>query len=450
MDFKRFSILIALRTGLIILNLVILTYLVSASGYHVTCIVAVAVLLIQCYLLISFVTKTNQELTRFLDAIRYADFAQRFDMDTLGSGFGELGNAFAEILERFNQQRTKQESQQRHLKAIVEHVPVPLISIQSNGNLTLWNHAARKLFGANHVTKLTDLQSFGQEFAEHLSKIKPGERRLVNFAIDGMQYQLSLSATKITLPDNQETLVSMQDIQNELDGAQLQAWQDLVKVLTHEIMNSITPVASLANTAVSLVKNTELKTKNQPELAEDLQDISDAVNTVARRSDGLIQFVGSYRKLTQLPTANKTNIRLKTLIDHVTTLASQDWKSKNIKLDVQLSPSELEVSADADMLTQVLLNLLKNAEQALLNKPQAQVGISAFLNPRGHVVIEVSDNGTGINDETARQIFVPFFTTKQNGSGVGLALTRQIMLAHNGNVKYMTNSKGGATFSLRF
>lgn len=450
MDFKQFSILIAGRTALVIANLMALTYFFTTPGYHASTLLAVIILVIQCALLTSFVSKTNQELTRFLEAIRHADYSQRFDLNNLGSGFGDLGKVFADILERFHSERINQEAQQRHLKAIVEHVPVPLLSIDNQGKLTLWNHAVRKLFGANHVTKLSDLTPFGQEFSQLLLKVKAGERRVVNFNIDGMQHQLSIAATQISLPNSQEMLVSMQDIQNELDGAQLQAWQDLVKVLTHEIMNSITPVASLANTAVSLVKNTKDKAQNQQEITEDLDDISDAVNTVARRSDGLIEFVGSYRKLTQLPTPNKTIIRLKSLFEQVSTLASQDWPTKNINLEVHIQPTELELTADPDMLSQMLLNLLKNAEHAVIQCKTPKVKLSTYLNPRGHVVIEVADNGTGVKTELTNQIFVPFYTTKTTGSGVGLALTRQIMLAHAGNVKYSTNSEGGATFSLTF
>lgn len=450
MDFKQFSILIAGRTALIIINLIALTFFITSPGYHASTFLAVVILVIQCWLLISFVSKTNQELARFLEAIRHADYSQRFELGSLGSGFGELGKAFADILERFHGERIKQETQQRHLKAIVEHVPVPLISITNEGTLTLWNHAARKLFGANHVTKLSDLTPFAEDFAEHLVKVRAGERRLVNFSIDGMQHQLSIAATHIILPHSQEMLVSMQDIQNELDGAQLQAWQDLVKVLTHEIMNSITPVASLANTAVNLVKNTKNKAQNQPEIAEDLDDISNAVNTVARRSDGLIQFVSSYRKLTQLPVPNKKTIRLKQLFAQTITLATQDWQNQKIQLHTNTHPTELELTADPEMLTQVLLNLLKNAEHAVQQCAKPKVELSAHLNPRGHVVIEVADNGTGINKELSNQIFVPFYTTKTKGSGVGLALTRQIMLAHGGNVKYGTNREGGAVFNLTF
>ncbi|MFT5839219.1 MAG: two-component system nitrogen regulation sensor histidine kinase NtrY [Flavobacteriales bacterium] len=450
MGFKKFSLFIAIRTILIMVNLLALTWLITTEGYHAATLVIFALLIFQSIALIGFVSKTNAELVRFLDAARYADYSQRFDLSSLGSGFGELGNAFTDILERFQTVRSEQEEQQRHLKAIVEHVPVPLVSIGSDGLLTLWNNAARKLFGANHVTKLSDLTPFGEEFAKHLSAVKPGERRLLNFTIDTMEHQLSISATQILLTNKQEKLVSMQDIQSELDIAQLQAWQDLVKVLTHEIMNSITPVASLAKTTVDLVADCKHKADSYPELSEDLQDISAAVETVARRSDGLIQFVSSYRQLTHLPTPNKNKVHVSTLFQQSCALATQQWDKKGIQVQVKIQPSELDVTVDKDMLEQVLLNLLQNAEHAVENCISPKINLHAFLNKRGHVVIEVSDNGKGVPDEISHKIFVPFYTTKQQGSGVGLALSRQIMLAHGGAIKYKSRKTGGTTFRMTF
>jgi nitrogen fixation/metabolism regulation signal transduction histidine kinase len=450
MGFKKFSLLIAIRTVFVMVNLLVLSLLISAQGYHATTLIAFILLLFQSLYLVRFVSKTNTELVRFLDAARYADYSQRFDLSSLGSGFGELGSTFTDILERFQTVRSGQEEQQRHLKAIVEHVPVPLLSISSDGALTIWNNAARKLFGANHVTKLNDLKPFGEEFAKHLSTVKLGERRLVNFTIDGMEHQLSISATQILLTNKQETLVSMQDIQSELDIAQLQAWQDLVKVLTHEIMNSITPVASLAKTTVDLVADCTQKAQLYSELSEDLQDISKAVETVARRSDGLIQFVSSYRQLTRLPAPSKNKILVCTLFHQSCSLATQQWDKKGIEIQVNVQPSELEVTVDKDMLEQVLLNLLQNAEHAVESCTSPKVILNAFLNKRGHVVIEIRDNGKGIPNEIGNKVFVPFYTTKQYGSGVGLALTRQIILAHGGAINYELVETGGTVFRMTF
>jgi len=462
MDFKRFSLLIATRTILAMLTLIFLTQAIMSDGYHATVLLLSAILLIQFFEITRFISKTNAELVRFFEAVRHADFSQRFELKSVGSGFDELGTTFTDILQRIQSVRSNQEAELRHIKAIVEHVPVPLLSIDHNGKVTLWNNSVRRLFGSNTVTHIDDMAQFNEEFPKKLQSILAGERTLVHITIDDMEHKLIISATEITTATQQETLLSLQDIQSELALAQLQAWQDLVSVLTHEIMNSITPVASLAKTAVDLVQDVQEKTQSIPaitnEITEELDDVLGAVTTVARRSDGLMQFVTSYRRLTRLPSPNKKTISVATIFDHVTTLAKQNWQKDNIELSKSIAPQALDIHVDPDMIEQILLNLLLNAEHALIATERAiekrsctpKIALNAFLNVRGHVVIEVADNGKGIENKNMTQIFVPFFTTKNEGSGVGLALTRQVMLAHNGKVAVRNNSQGGATFSLTF
>lgn len=462
MDFKRFSLLIAARTIFAMLTLILLTQAVMHDGYHATILLLSAVLTMQFFEIMRFISKTNAELVRFFDAVRHADFSQRFELKSMGTGFEELGVTFTDILKRIQNVRSNQEAELRHIKAIIEHVPVPLLSIDDNGKVTLWNNSVRRLFGANVVTHIDDMAQFNKDFPKKLQGILAGERTLVNITIDDMEHKLIISATEIITATHKETLLSMQDIQSELALAQLQAWQDLVSVLTHEIMNSITPVASLAKTAVDLVEGVQEKTQTLPaiteeareELSEEFEDILSAVKTVARRSDGLMQFVTSYRRLTRLPSANKKTMSVAILFDHVTRLAKQNWQKSDIELTCSIMPQALDIHVDPDMIEQILLNLLLNAEHALIpigreiTKPK--ITLHAFLNVRGHVVIEVADNGKGIEEGNMSQIFVPFFTTKKDGSGVGLALTRQVMLAHNGKVAVRNNSQGGATFSLTF
>jgi two-component system nitrogen regulation sensor histidine kinase NtrY len=454
MDFKRFSLLIVTRTILAMVTLVLLTQAIAHQGYHATLLFLAIVLVGQFIEITHFISKTNAELVRFFDAVRHADFSQRFEFKALGTGFDELGATFAEILKRIQDVRSSKEGELRHIKAIVEHVPVPLLSIDQDGKVTLWNNSVRRLFGAHAITKVTDLAQFDREFPKKIQAIAAGDRTLANITIDDMEHKLIISATEINTATNRETLLSLQDIQSELALAQLQAWQDLVRVLTHEIMNSITPVASLAKTAVDLVEDVQHKTKILPtitnDIHEELDDILGAVKTVARRSDGLMKFVTSYRRLTRLPTPSKQSISVKKLFNHVQSLATQTWQDKGLHLTTTITPTELDLHVDTDMVEQILINLLQNAEQALSQIHSPQVSIKAFLNIRGHVVIEVSDNGGGIEEENITQIFVPFFTTKKEGSGVGLALTRQVMLAHEGKVAVKNNNLGGATFSLTF
>ncbi|MEM7691741.1 MAG: ATP-binding protein, partial [Pseudomonadota bacterium] len=447
MVFKNFSLMLAARVFALLLVLIAVVYVVLKPGLAVLSLllaVCAAVLLLE---LLRFLQRTNRELTRFLDAIRYTDFGQRFQMPKVGSGFEELGDAFTEIVQRFQQSRNQQEETLRQLKAMVEHVPVPLLSLQHDGKVDLHNNAARRLFGTARIARDTDLNVFGADFQQQVSSVTPGERRLAVLRVDGLEQRFTVAATELALAGRVERLISLQNIQSELDGVQLQAWQDLVRVLTHEIMNSVTPVASLAKTATDLVEDASAKVAAHPDAVDDLADVKSAMDTIARRSDGLMHFVQSYRQLTRLPPPSRQTLVLHEVFANVTQLLMSGWKEKGIALKQSVEPQSLSVQADREMLEQVLLNLLKNSEQALLASASSSVELRTYLNTNGQVGIDVIDNGPGIDPETEAKIFVPFFTTKREGSGVGLALTRQVMLAHGGSITVGRSESGGARFT---
>lgn len=450
MGFDRFGVLLATRLFFIMAAVISVGFLILTPGHHPATLLAIGVTVALAFDVFKFVSRTNQEVSRFLDAARYADFGQRFEFAKLGAGFTELGNTFTQILDRFREDRKQHESELRHLQALLEHVPVPLISVHSNDHITLWNNSARRLFGTAQVTRIAHLEQFGTRFRKQIVSIKPGERILVSFLLDNSEQRLTISASEITIASSTERLISLQNIQSELDSMQLSAWQDLVRVLTHEIMNSITPVASLAKTAVDVVDDISKKVADHSEVVEELKVVRDAVSTVARRSDGLMNFVSSYQQLTRLPTPEKSRIRLADLFSDVTRMATVDWLKKGLVLLINIEPGELDVYADRQMVEQVLINLLQNSEHALTGADLGQVTLSARLNHLGGVTIEVSDNGPGIPAEIAAKIFVPFFTTRPDGSGVGLALSRQIMIAHGGTISFTNNEQGGARFALAF
>jgi len=450
MIFRRFSVFLATRLFIVGLSLAALVWLFLQPGLHSATVLAAGILIIVAADLWWFVSRTNREVARFLDAARYADYSQRFSLDDIGTGFGELGDTFTGILDRMYEHRADQEIEVRRLKALIDHIPVPLLTVHGNNSITLQNNASRRLFGASDVTHLSDLRKFGVSFYDAVSEAVPGNRELVTFAVEGIEYQLTLATTENIIAGESSRLVSLQDIQTELDVVQAQAWQDLVRVLTHEIMNSITPVTSLAATASDVVDDVLKKTGPDSPIADDLSDLSAAVHTVARRSDSLMQFVHSYRQLTRLAPPEKRRVQFAELFDSAALLAEAEWPGSNQIISWHVEPAQLDVYADRDLLEPVLLNLLRNALQATKKVDDPDIELRGRLNRRGNVIIELSDNGPGIPDELAKKIFVPFFTTKKEGSGVGLALARQVMTAHSGFIRVGQSPSGGARFTLTF
>ncbi|MDJ0812323.1 MAG: ATP-binding protein [Woeseiaceae bacterium] len=441
---------LAVRLVVLAVAIAAALWLMMQPGLHSATLLALGMVAIMAGELWWFISRTNREVARFLDAARHADYSQRFGYEDLGTGFGELAAAFTDILNRMYEQRSSLETDLRRLRALIDHIPIPLMTLHGDRSITLQNNAARRLFGAAHVTQLADLRQFGKSFHDAVAEAVPGQRELVTFEVEGIDYKLTLATSENIVAGESSRLLSLQDIQSELNITQAEAWQDLVRVLTHEIMNSITPVTSLAATASEVVDDVVRKAGDNPALSEDLDDLQDAVHTVARRSDSLMQFVNSYRQITRLAPPEKKRVHVGDLFESVRLLAEAEWPGCDEILSVQVDPAELDVYADRDLLEPVVMNLLRNAFQATRGIDDAHIELRGRLNRRGNVVIEVVDNGPGIPDDIARKIFVPFFTTKKEGSGVGLALARQVMTAHGGFVRLAESDGGGATFTLTF
>src|SRR5210317_1996212 len=331
MIFRRFVVALIARLVLAGAVMALVVWLFLIPQYHISMAIAAAALTLIVAELWRYVSRTNREVARFLDAARYADYSQRFDFEGQGSGYHALGAAFSDILERMRERGTEQEAALRRATALIEHIPVPLMTVHADESITLQNNSARRLFGAEHVTQLKDLRRFGFSFAESVATAAPGVRQLVTFTVEGIEYKLTLATTELIISGESERLVSLQDIQSELDATQAEAWEDLVKVLTHEIMNSITPVTSLARTASSVVHDVIEKDREGEAIDEDLADLRDAVNTVARRSDSLTQFVDSYRQITRLAPPEKKRVNLADLFESVLRLAEAECPRSTVE-----------------------------------------------------------------------------------------------------------------------
>lgn len=447
---NQFKTSLVLRLSGILLLLCALSYCIVIPGQHGLSILLTLAVMTAIFELLKYIHKTNSELNRFLDALKYRDFLQQFDLPQHSKSFADLSESMSSILQRLRESWQQQQTQQQKLRAVVEHVPVPVLSISSEGKLTLWNNSARRLLGNVRAVHIEDLAAFGDDFVTQVKTLRSSERRLAKFVQEDVTRNITIQASEVMIGRSQEKLVSLQDIQTELDEVQLRAWQDLVRVLTHEIMNSITPIASLSKTAAELLEEIQPQIDSNMLGNDELEDVMAAVNTVSRRSDGLMQFVNNYRRLTRLPATNRKNISVLELLNNAVVVASEQWPKKSIDININVKPSNLSANLDIDMVEQLLINLLLNASHAIKEKQNRVIKLEAYASLQGKLVLKVGDSGDGVAEEHKDKIFVPFFTTRTEGSGVGLALTQQVMQAHGGTVSLGTSSLGGAQFSLLF
>jgi two-component system nitrogen regulation sensor histidine kinase NtrY len=443
MGSRSFALRVALRVAALFVTLVGLAYLLAATHLRVVTALIGAAAVAQAWLLVRLVERGNRELGRFLSAIRYDDFQQSFALGELGPGFKDLSGAFEEVLGRFRASRMDREAGRRYLETLVEHVPVAILAVHDDGKVELLNGAARRLLDAPGATTVDGLVAYGATFQRDVARARPGERALTRIEIDGVKRHLVLSTTELVVTGARQRLLALEDIQSELDWNELLAWQDMARVLSHEIMNSLTPIASLARTADELVDDLA----GGREAAADLHD---AIRTLARRSDGLMRFVQSYRALTQLPPPRMAPLPLADYLRRLEKLLVKEWAGRGVTLRLTEPPAGLQIQADEALLDQAIINLLRNAADAAASSAEPSVWLEARLSERGRPVIEIADNGPGVDAALGEKIFLPFFTTKPDGSGIGLALARQVMLVHRGSITAAARPGGGALFRLTF
>ena len=451
MVFKRFGLLIILRVVILFLTIALEIYIILNTQLYATIFILSVIIFLQIYLLIKFVSRTNKEIVRFLDSIKYSDFSQNFNLKLKGSSFEDLSSSFTEVISKFQNTRTEKEEHYRYLQTVIQHIGVGLIAYTPDGEIELINNSAKKMFKLSGVKNINELSKYDKDFPVALLKLRSGDKMLQKIVNDNELIQLAISATEFRMRGKQFTLISLQNIQNELEDIEIEAWQKLINVLTHEIMNSITPITSLASTADSILKNYESDpSKNEDDLKEHLVDVRGAIKTIQKRSNGLHHFVDAYRNLTKVPIPNFGLINVDNLFSRVKTLLNEEISKRKIQLTCTVNPEDLVITADTDQIEQVLINLVLNSMYALEKSPDPLIKLSGFIDRSGHGIIQVTDNGPGIPEDIIEKIFIPFYTTRKGGSGIGLSLSQQIMRAHRGNIRVNSLPGEGTTFTLRF
>lgn len=454
MIFKRFRLQCLLRVLLLMLSIGGLVFIVTETRLYAFSILLGLAVLYQVISLVLYVESTNRELARFLLALRYQDFSQTFKEEGLGRSFGQLHHAFAQVMDSFRKIRMEKEEHYQYLQTIVQHVGIGLLAFQANGEVELINPAAKKLFRVPFLKNIRALESFSPELLQRLRTMRPHQRALVKVEKNGDTLNLALYSREFKLRDQKLTLVSVQNIQSELEEKEIESWQKLIRVLTHEIMNSITPIASLASTIDDLLDESARPNfpadTDEAGRREALADIHHAAKTIQKRSQGLLQFVDAYRNLTLIPQPRPETFLIEELFQRVEKLMTPQVGEKVHNFRFSIEPQDLKLYADPALIEQVLINLLLNAAQAVSGRDDARISLSAYQDGQARILIEVRDNGLGIAAENIDKIFIPFFSTKEGGAGIGLSFSRQVMHLHRGSISVHSRPREETVFTLRF
>jgi nitrogen fixation/metabolism regulation signal transduction histidine kinase len=451
MIYNRFFFHVVVRVLLLLASIFLFFYLVTVAKHEVSSIILGLVIGLETYWLIQYVNKTNAKLTIFFDSIRHSDFATSFTDNKLGKSFERLNKSFNQVIEEFKKNRAEKEEHYNYLQTVVQHINVGIICYGTDGKVDMFNNAAKKLFGKTILRNIRDLEVVKLELPEILSKLNAGDKTLVKIFMEDEMKQLSLYATEFRMRGEEYTLVAFHDIHAELEEKEIESWQRLIRVLTHEIMNSITPISSLASTVHEMMIDTEANRPTMKSLDEDdIENIENALVTIKNRSQGLLNFVDIYRNLTRIPKPNFRYFNVREAFDRAELLLRPKIETLNINCNCKVIPADLMLTADPDLLDQVIINLLLNAIDAVKNKENPEISMVAYYNQNNRTAIEVVDNGTGIKPDIIDKIFMPFFTSKSEGSGIGLSLSRQIMHLHKGSIHVKSKMDEGSVFTLTF
>jgi two-component system nitrogen regulation sensor histidine kinase NtrY len=446
MAFRNFRLNCAVRVLLILGTVVLFVYLLPGRQW-VSLVVCGVLIALETRALILYVETTTRNLARFLETIEFSDFSQAPPPGPGGRAFAELRKEFGKILDQFRGISLEREENLRYLEALVQHVGIGVLAYAPDGRVELLNPAVKSLLDVPAVRTLDDLARVHPDLPGRLRSLEPGERDLVSISLQGETLQIAARATELRQRHRTLRLVTLQNVTPELNEKEMEAWRDLIRVLTHEIRNSLTPLASLAESIEqTLVSGPQSGGAEFPEREKTRQ----ALQIIQKRSRGLLQFVDTYRDLTHIPPPELRFFPARDLFSRVQTLIAPQVEGRPVRLRMSVDPEGLTLNADPQLLEQVLINLLWNALDATEGRQDAEITVEARFSERSRPVIRVTDNGTGIETEALGKIFLPFFSTKKGGTGIGLSLSRQIMRMHRGELTAESKPGGPTAFTMRF
>ncbi len=436
---------IIFRSCLLAFSALLMGWLFFDKNSFIPGILTALIFIFQVVELINYLNRTNTKIAFFFDAIRNDDSTLNFPEKTGNKSLNELNTSLNKVNELIKNIKFELQEQEQYFKTILEQVSIGIISFSEKGNIYLSNTAARTLLGHEHLTHIDQIAQIDMKLYSAIKELQPGDRKLVSFNSKTGIVQLSLKSTLFKTAQDTFQLVAIQDIKTELETQELESWIKLIRVLTHEIMNTVAPITSLSQTILEYFKNLNGQLPSEKIIANTIKGLE----VINERGTGLIGFVETYRKLTRIPQPDKKPVSVAHLFENTVMLIKSEPENENIQVSWEIKPQDLEIVADNKQIAQVLINLLKNSVEALKNQPGGKIMLKSEINTDNKVFISVTDNGPGITTELLDKIFIPFFTTKENGSGIGLSLSRQIIQMHGGSLKVDSKPKK-TTFTITF
>jgi two-component system nitrogen regulation sensor histidine kinase NtrY len=443
---RRFSIQAILRIALIVMNALLLSWIFGDTRLFFNQIIVILILAVQVWELIHFINHTNRELTRLFIAVKHSDFSITFNQGPMGKTFKALQSSMIDIIQSYREVKIEKEAQYQFLQLLVNQIQIGIISVMQE-QIILINPIAEKILDIKGVRNWKVFEQMNPVLA---SELKEDGKRLVELkSSDGIK-MLAVEVSSVLMINKPYQLITLQDINSEIEQKEIEAWHKLIRILTHEIMNSVTPIVSLSETMQGMLTDRSGNQRSRNDIQEEtIKDIRFSLNTIQKRSERLLDFVENYRRLTRVPKPVIQTVNVRNFLSNVEVLMREELARHSIQLGIAVENRNMELKIDPSLIEQVLINLTKNSMHALENRIQKRIKISAYAEDHS-MIIEVADTGRGIPDKEMKEIFVPFFSTRKDGSGIGLSLSKQIMSMHGGRIRVTSVVDEGTRFFLIF
>lgn len=445
--FKRYEWRILTRVLLLCASLFLSAWLIITAKY-IFILVLSPLIIYQLIDFYKFHKKAHDELAQFVESVHYRDFSRYFDVKHAPPDLQPLREGFNEINTTFKVISKERETQYQYLQKILELVNTGILSYGEETGEVIWmNESLKKMLQVPYLKTVHSLERRDKDLYQSITALRPGEAKIATVHIENNAFKVLLAVTTFQTDGKKFKLIAFQNVNEALDETESKAWQKLLSVMTHEIMNSVAPISSLADTLVKRLQHTIVQAGDE---GSSLEDLELGIDTIRRRSEGLLRFAETYRNLNKITELKLKRVYLRELFGNLHQLMGPTLSQKKIELDLILKEPDLQLELDTNLIEQVLINLVVNAVEAVKEVPRPKIGLSAATNANNKVVIRIADNGTGMAKDLLDKIFVPFFTTRKNGSGIGLSLCKQIMLLHHGNIKVQSVEGSGTEFLLLF